>query len=62
MNGDGVVSSDDAIYLLRYTLTPNDAPITQSGDMNGDGEVNSNDAIYLLRHTLLPETYPLLCP
>lgn len=59
VNGDGYVNSNDAIYLLRYTLSPNRYPINQSGDMNGDGYVNSNDAIYLLRHTLSPARYPL---
>lgn len=59
VNGDGYVNSDDAIYLLRYTLSPNRYPINQSGDMNGDGFVNSDDAIYLLRYTLSPSRYPL---
>ena len=59
VNGDDSVDSDDAIYLLYYTLLPDDYPINQSGDFNGDGEVNSDDAIYLLYHTLLPDSYPL---
>ena len=59
VNGDGYVNSDDAIYLLRHTLSSNRYPINQSGDMNGDGYVNSDDAIYLLRHTLSPSRYPL---
>ena len=59
INGDDSVDSDDAIYLLYYTLLPDDYPINQSGDFNGDGEVNSDDAIYLLYHTLLPDSYPL---
>lgn len=59
VNGDGYVNSDDAIYLLRYTLSPSRYPINQNGDMNGDGYVNSDDAIYLLRHTLSPVRYPL---
>ena len=28
MNGDGTVNSDDAIYLLRYTLLPDQYPLT----------------------------------
>lgn len=59
VNGDGYVNSNDAIYLLRYTLSPSRYPINQNGDMNGDGYVNSNDAIYLLRYTLSPSRYPL---
>ncbi|MBQ2675079.1 MAG: InlB B-repeat-containing protein [Prevotella sp.] len=58
-NGDGYVTSDDAIYLLRHTLSPTRYPINQSGDMNGDGYITSDDAIYLLRHTLSPSRYPL---
>ena len=27
MNGDGFVDSDDAIYLLRYTLMPDRYPL-----------------------------------
>ena len=59
MNEDGRVSSNDAIYLLRYTLHIEYYPIYQSGDFDGNGTVNSNDAIYLLRHTLFPVYYPL---
>ena len=59
VNGDGKVNSNDAIYLLRYTLQPSRYPLNQGGDMNGDGKVDSNDAIYLLRHIFLPSRYPL---
>ncbi len=59
VNADGSVDSDDAIYLLRYTLNAANYPINQDGDMNGDGSVDSDDAIYLLRHTLNAVNYPL---
>ena len=59
VNGDGVVDSNDSIYLLRYMMNPERYPINQPGDMNGDNAVDSNDAIYLLRHTLNRERYPL---
>lgn len=59
VNADRVLDTDDAIYLLRHTMLPNEYPINQSGDMNGDGVVNSNDAIYLLRHILMPQEHPI---
>lgn len=58
-NGDDVVDSDDAIYLLWYTYLPNEYSINQPADFNSDGSVDSDDAIYLLWHTYLPENYPL---
>ncbi len=59
LDGDGVLDSNDAIYLLRHTLRPDRYPLSQSGDVNGDGLVDSQDAIYLLRHTMRPDRYPL---
>ncbi|MBO4501818.1 MAG: hypothetical protein J5760_06195 [Clostridia bacterium] len=62
VNGDGIVNSADAIYLLRYTLFAAEFPINQSGDVNGDGVTNSADAIYLLRYTLFASEFPLAYP
>ncbi len=69
VNGDGMVDSDDAIYLLNYAMADvetrdRDFPMNQSGDKNGDGMVDSDDAIYLLNYAMAdPETrdndYPL---
>ena len=59
MNGDGVLNSSDAVYLLRYSIMPNLYPLSQAADVNGDGTVNSADAVYLLRHTIMPQAYPL---
>ena len=58
-DGDGSVTSDDAIQLLRFTLFPEKYPISLDGDLNGDGNVTSDDAVYLLRYTLFPDNYPL---
>ena len=59
MNGDGVLGSSDAVYLLRYSIMPNLYPLSQAADVNGDGTVNSADAVYLLRHTIMPQAYPM---
>ena len=59
VNGDEIINSDDAIYLLKHTFLPEQYPLSGSGDMNGDGKVDSDDAVYLLKHTFLPEQYPL---
>ncbi|MBO4860970.1 MAG: dockerin type I repeat-containing protein, partial [Clostridia bacterium] len=61
LNGDGKVSSNDAILLLRHILFEEDYPLDESLDLdfNGDGALNSNDAIYLLRHVLFGDDYPL---
>ena len=56
---DGKVTSDDAVYLLRYTLFPDAYPIYQYADFDLTGTVTSDDAVYLLRYTLFPNAYPL---
>ena len=60
VNGDGAISSDDAVYLLRHTLFSSSYPVDGFADFNNDGDVTSDDAIYLLRHTLFPDDYPLI--
>ncbi len=59
VNGDGVVSSDDAIHLLYHTFLPDRFPVNQNCDFDGNGAVASDDAIYLLYHTFLPDSFPL---
>ena len=59
LNGDNAVTSDDAIYLLYYTLLPDMFPVNQTVDFDGNGVVTSDDAIYLLFYTLLPDCFPL---
>lgn len=54
MNGDGLVSSSDALVILRYSmgsmeLTPAQLELA---DFNHDGTVNSADALAVLRTTL----------
>lgn len=61
MDSNEKVNSNDAVYLLYYTLFGKEEyPIKQSGDVDGNGKINSNDAIYLLYHVLFgAEDYPL---
>ncbi|MBO7548357.1 MAG: hypothetical protein J6T77_00155, partial [Clostridia bacterium] len=53
------IVSDDAIYLLRAVLFPEDYEITVTDPFYGDGNPTSDDAIYLLRHVLFPKDYPI---
>jgi len=58
-DGDGQITDADVIYLLWYTVFPEDYPLNQSGDIDGDGFVTDADVIYLLWYTVFPEDYPL---
>ena len=59
IDGNGIINSDDAIYLLRNTLFETMYPVIVEDDVDGNGKYNSDDAIHLLRHTLFPSMYPL---
>ncbi len=61
MTGDDQVDSQDAIYLLYYSLFGAEQyPVNQECDYNHDDHIDSQDAIYLLYHSLFgAEQYPL---
>ena len=58
-DGNGKLTSADAVWLLRHVMIGEVYPIGQSGDVNGDGTLNSFDAVYLLRHVMIGDLYPL---
>ena len=59
LDGNGMVTEDDAIYLLQHVLLPEFFPVTENVDFDSSGEIDEDDAIYLLQHVLLPEFFPL---
>ena len=59
-DSDGVITSDDATYLLYHIFYPSDYPVRQDCDFNKDGSVTSDDATYLLYHVFYPDDYPLV--
>ena len=55
VNGDGSVTSEDALIVLRYVMgVYTDCPEEWIArmDVNGDGEITSADALYILRYVL----------
>ncbi len=61
LTGDEEVDLEDAIYLLQYSMFPEDYPIDYADDVDytKDGNVDLEDAIYLLQYSMFPEDYPL---
>ena len=65
INGDGTVTSKDAIKLLNYIVLPEYFDISDylaiydSVDFNGDGKVTSKDAKHLLNSIAIPALYSL---
>ena len=61
VDGDGSVTSADAIYLLYSSVFGEDEyPIAEGCDFNADGKVDSRDAVYLLYNVIWgDEYYPL---
>ena len=54
LDGDGVVSSADALLVLRYSMNLSNLTANQllAADVNGDGVVNSVDATLIMRQSM----------
>jgi hypothetical protein len=59
VDGNDVVDTDDAIYLLQHVLMSDLFQVQQDVDFDDSGAVNVDDAIYLLQHVLMPNLFPL---
>ena len=60
-DGNSLTDTDDAIYLLYFTLFgEGEYSLSAPSDFDGNGVVDTDDAIYLLYYTLFgEELYPL---
>lgn len=52
MNGDGEITIQDALDLLRVTMDLIECPEGMNPDANGDGTVDMLDALYVLRKAM----------
>ena len=60
LDGDGVPTESDVLYLIWHTLFPEMYPLDETkADFDGDDTVTDADAVLLLWHILFPEQYPL---
>ena len=59
VDGDKILHTDDAVYLLFHCIFPECYRVSQSVDFDGSGKVDTDDVIYLLNYIQSPETYPL---
>ena len=60
-NGDGEITTDDAILILRMTLGLIEPDIS-AADFDGDGEITSVDALFVLRIALGIDDEPIFSP
>ena len=57
VDDNGILTTDDAIYLQYHVMNSSQYPVDQDVDFDGNGYVTSDDAIYLLYHIMMPEKY-----
>ncbi len=49
MNGDGLFTNLDIIYILAYFYSGGSPPVFPSGDVDNSGSINIMDAVYLVK-------------
>ena len=54
LDGDGTVTSSDALDILRISVTPESADdeTKMLADVDGDDEITANDALAVLRYSV----------
>lgn len=52
VDGDGDLTSSDALAILRFTVGSSDSPDSNIADFDGDGNITSADALAVLRKTV----------
>ena len=58
-NGDGIITSDDAIYMLDMINGEAVAELQPLRDFNKDGDIDSKDALWLLYHVFFKDDFAL---
>ena len=51
-DGNGIISSNDALIILRYTVESQSSKFINEFDVDKDGSISSNDALTVLRSSV----------
>ena len=52
VDGDGSLSYNDALMVLRYSISLGELADPTLADIDGDGQVTYNDALVILRRSI----------
>jgi len=58
-NNDGIITSDDAVYMLNQ-INGEATAYQPLFDFNGDDDITGEDALYLLYHVFFKDLYPIV--
>ena len=57
-NGDGKVTSKDALSIMRYSISGSNTGMSEFADIDMDDQISAKDAMLILRYTVnLPDKY-----